>query len=68
MRYYVEITVNFDGWLEADSQEEAEQLAFDNWGDTMDCLLNYSGVESITIEEDPEPEFDDEEEETTDAE
>lgn len=68
MRYYVEMQIDFSGWIEADSEEEAEKLAYDNWGDTMDCLIVYDGVHSITVEEEPEPEFDDEEEEAEDAE
>ena len=46
-RYYVEMTVSFAGNIEADSQEEAEQLAHTSWGDTMDNALTYAGVEEI---------------------
>ena len=48
-RYYVEMTVSFAGNIEADSQEEAEQLAHTSWGDTMDNALTYDGVVDIEV-------------------
>ena len=61
-RYYVTISVEFSGNLEADSREEAEQKAWTAWGDTMDNELTYDGVLDITVEEDPEEEYEEEEE------
>ena len=60
-RYYVTISVEFSGNLEADSAEEAEQKAWTAWGDTMDNELTYDGVLDIVVEEDPEEEDEEEE-------
>ena len=60
-RYYVEMTINFDGWIEADSKQEAEQLAWTSWGDTTGDLISYNNVDSITVEEDPEEEEEEDE-------
>ena len=60
-RYYVTISVEFSGNLEADSREDAEQKAWTAWGDTMDNELTYDGVLDITVEEDPEEEDEEEE-------
>ena len=60
-RYYVTISVEFSGNLEADSREDAEQKAWTAWGDTMDNDLTYDGVLDITVEEDPEEEDEEEE-------
>ena len=60
MRYYVTARVDFAGYIEAESEEEAEQKAWTAWGDTMDNDLTYDGVYSIDVEEDPE--YDDEDE------
>ena len=60
-RYYVTISVEFSGNLEADSAEDAEQKAWTAWGDTMDNDLTYDGVLDITVEEDPEEEDEEEE-------
>ena len=48
-RYYVEMTVDFAGHIEADSMEEAEQKAWTSWGDTMDNDLTYDGVNDISV-------------------
>ena len=48
-RYYVEMTVDFAGHIEADSEEEAEQKAWTSWGDTMDNDLTYDGVNDISV-------------------
>ena len=60
-RYYVTISVEFSGNLEADSREDAEQKAWTAWGDTMDNDLTYDGVLDITVEEDPEEEDEEDE-------
>lgn len=59
-RYYVEIKVDYAGYIEADSMEDAEQLAWTSYGDTMDCDLTYDGVDTITVTLDEEPEEDEE--------
>ena len=62
MRYYVEMRIDFNGYVEADSEEEAEQKAWTAWGDTSDCEIQYDGVYSIDVTEDPEIEDEDEDE------
>jgi len=62
-RYYVEITVTYDGHIEADSREEAEDKAWTAYGDTMDSELTYNCVESVRAELDEEPEEEEEEDE-----
>ena len=39
-QYYVEVRVDFSGYLEANSEDEAEQMAFSAWGEE----LGYDGV------------------------
>jgi hypothetical protein len=50
-RYYVKMRIDFDGEIEADSMQEAEQLAYTSWGDTMSSDITYDGVYSIDLEE-----------------
>jgi hypothetical protein len=59
-QYYVEVRVDFSGYLEAESAEDAEQKAFSAWGEE----LGYDGVYSVEVEEE---ETDEEEEEEEDA-
>ena len=45
-KYYVRIQVNYDGYLEADSEKHATDLAWSSYyGD--DAPLEYESVESI---------------------
>ena len=62
-KYYVTMRIDFAGYLEADSEDEAEKLAWTSWGDTMDNDITYDGVYSIDVEEVEEDEEDDDEEE-----
>lgn len=48
--FYVEMQVNFSGHIEAESKEEAEQIAYSGWGDTSDALVTYESVEEINVE------------------
>lgn len=59
-RYYVEMKVDFAGYVEADSQEEAEQLAYNSWGDTMDKDITFDGVYDIVVTLEDEDEEEDE--------
>jgi len=54
--------IDFAGYLEADSEDEAEKLAWTSWGDTMDNDITYDGVYSIDVEEVEEDEEEDEDE------
>ena len=49
-RYFVEMRIDFNGEIEADSREDAEQKAWTSWGDTMDNDIQYDGVYSIDVE------------------
>ena len=50
-KYYVEMRIDFNGEIEADSEEHAEKLAWTSWGNTMDSEITYDGVYSIDVEE-----------------
>lgn len=64
-RFYVKMMIEFDGELEANSEAEAEQLAWTSWGDTMDSEITYDSVYSIDIEEIEEEDEDEDDEEAT---
>lgn len=53
--YYVTLTVDFSGEIEAESEEEAERLAI------YDKTVMYDGVNDITVEEIEEHEEEEEE-------
>lgn len=60
-KFYVEMRIDFSGEIEADSKEQAEQLAWTSWGETHDSLITYDNVYSIylsEIEDDEEEEED----------
>jgi hypothetical protein len=59
-KFYVEMRIDFSGEIEADTKEEAENLAWTSWGDTMDSAITYEGVYSIDLEEMDEDEDEDE--------
>ena len=49
-KYYVQVQVNYDGDIWAESEAEAEQLAWSSYyGD--DPVLTYDSVEDIKVEE-----------------
>jgi hypothetical protein len=50
-RYYVQMKIDFAGEIEADSKEEAERIASQSWGDTMDAEISFDGIYSIDVEE-----------------
>lgn len=58
-RYFVDMRIDFSGEIEADSQDEAEQLAWTSWGDNSNSEIQYDGVYSIDIEEIEEDEEED---------
>jgi hypothetical protein len=45
-QYYVEVRVDFSGYLEAENEDDAEQKAFTAWGEE----LGYDGVYSVDVE------------------
>jgi len=48
--YQVTINVEYNGELEADSKEHAEDLAWTSYGDNDGSALTYFGVDSIIVE------------------
>ena len=62
-KYYVKMRIDFAGEIEADTESQAEDLAWTSWGDTMDNALTYDGVYSIDVEEMEDDEEDEEEDE-----
>lgn len=61
-KYNVEMMIEFSGEIEADSKEEAEEMAWNAWGDSMDSEITYDGVYSIEVEEiEEDEEIEDEE-------
>lgn len=60
-KFYVKVTVQFSGEIEAESESEAQQKAWTAWGDTMDNELTYDGVDDIEIEEIEDDEDEEEE-------
>lgn len=59
-KFYVEMRIDFAGEIEAENEEQAEQLAWTSWGDTMDHPIQYDSVYSIDVEEMDEEEEDEE--------
>lgn len=62
-KYYVQMMIEFSGEIEADSKEQAEELAWTSWGDTMDNDITYDNVFSIEVEEVEEEEEEEAEDE-----
>jgi hypothetical protein len=48
--YQVTMTVQYNGELEADSREHAEELAWTSYGDNDGSALTYFGVDEIFVE------------------
>ena len=48
-RYQVEMKIDFAGEIEAESQEDAERIASQSWGDTMDAEMRFDGIYSIDV-------------------
>lgn len=60
-KFYVEMRIDFAGEIEAESKEQAEELAWESWGDSMDADITYAGVYSVDVEEIEDDEDDDDE-------
>ena len=50
-KYKVELQITFTGEIVAESQAEAEDLAWTSWGETADAQIQYDGVNSIEVED-----------------
>jgi len=62
-KYYVEMRIDFAGEIEADSKEQAEELAWTSWGATHDDPITYDNVYDIKVSELDEDEDEEDEEE-----
>lgn len=60
-KFYVEMLIEFAGEIEADNEEQAEQLAWTSWGDTLDSPISYMNVNEITVDEIEEEDEEDDE-------
>ena len=49
--YYVKVMVEFAGEVHADSQQEAESFAYDNWSANAGDQIQYNGVYSTDADE-----------------
>jgi len=57
-RYYVEMDVSFSGYIEANTEKEAEDMAYTSWGDTAEYPIQQTGVYYISaLEEEEEEEY-----------
>jgi len=61
-KFYVEMLIEFAGEIEADNEEQAEQLAWTSWGDQLDNPISYLSVNEITVEEIEEIEIEEDDE------
>ena len=60
-KYYVKVQVSYDGEIEAESEAQAEEMAWSGYyGD--DAILQYDSVYSIDVEELEEDEEEEDEE------
>ena len=50
-KYYVKMTVSFCGEVEAESEAQANDIAYSGWGENSDALVQYDGVEHISLED-----------------
>jgi len=50
-KFNVKVRVDFQGEIVAESQEEAESLAWDKWGVDSDAEIGYDGVYSIEADD-----------------
>ena len=59
-KYYAQVRVDFAGEIEADSLDDARELAWTSWGVTFDDPISYDNVYSIDVEEMEEEDEDEE--------
>ena len=50
-KYYIKMKIDFCGYVEAESEREAEDKAWSSWGDTSDSDIQYDGVYSIEVDD-----------------
>lgn len=50
-KYDITMTVEFAGQIEADSRDEAEQLAMSSWADDYSQPITYQQVVDVDVDE-----------------
>jgi hypothetical protein len=50
-KYYIKMTVSFCGEIEAESEAEANDIAYSGWGENSDAIIQYDGVEKIDVDD-----------------
>ena len=60
-KFYVEMLIEFAGEIEAENEEQAEQLAWTSWGAELDSPISYMNVNEITVDEIEEEDEEDDE-------
>lgn len=60
-RFNVEMRIDFQGEIEAESAEEAEKLSWTLWGDNSDAPITYDSVYSIDVQKLSEDDEDEDE-------
>lgn len=55
-KYYATVTVQFSGYIEAENEDAAEQLAMTSWASDYTEPLVYESVVDVTLEEEDEEE------------
>jgi hypothetical protein len=50
-KYEIKMKIDFIGTIEAESEAEAEELAWTKWGETADAEIQYDGVYSIDVQD-----------------
>ena len=50
-KYEIKMKIDFIGTIEAESEAEAEELAWTKWGESSDAEIAYDGVHSIDVQD-----------------
>ena len=50
-KYNIKMMVTFQGEIEAESEADAEQKAWELWGTESDAEISYDGVYSIDVDD-----------------
>ena len=50
-KYNIKMMVTFQGEIEAESEADAEQKAWELWGTESDAEISYDGIYSIDVED-----------------
>ena len=50
-KYNIKMKIDFQGEIVAESEAEAEALAWSSWGENSDAVISYDGVYSIDVDD-----------------